>query len=102
MTVAVVEPGGRPERWSVPVPGSKSITNRVLALAAVADGTSRIANALPAGDTQVMVEAIEALGAGVAPTRSTRTRRRADRSTPFGRTRSAARSTGPGLEGPPA
>lgn len=68
MTVAVVEPGGRPERWSVPVPGSKSITNRMLALAAVADGTSRIANALPAGDTQVMVEAIEALGAGVAPT----------------------------------
>lgn len=44
------------------VPGSKSITNRALAMAAWADGTSLLSNALFAEDTRLMVEGLRALG----------------------------------------
>ena len=49
----------------VSVPGSKSITNRALVLAALADGPSRIGNALDARDTRLMVDALRALGAQI-------------------------------------
>ena len=65
MTVARVQPGNRQHLWSVLVPGSKSITNRVLLLAGVAEGTSCIANALLADDTHVVARALEALGADI-------------------------------------
>lgn len=55
----------------VSVPGSKSITNRALVLAALADGPSRISNALDARDTRLMVDALRALGARVDVTPAT-------------------------------
>ncbi len=47
---------------SVAIPGSKSLTNRALIIAALAEGRSRISNALFSDDTVVMVEALRALG----------------------------------------
>ena len=49
----------------VTVPGSKSLTNRALVLAALADGPSVITGALRARDTVLMGRAVAALGAGV-------------------------------------
>ncbi len=58
-----------PPRAVIAVPGSKSITNRVLVLAALADGESVISGALWSEDTQVMVECLQDLGfmVNVAP-----------------------------------
>ena len=47
------------------VPGSKSLTNRALLIAGLADGESRLSGALSSDDTVVMREALEALGARV-------------------------------------
>ncbi len=44
------------------VPGSKSITNRALVLAALADGTSELSGVLESDDTRHMRGALEALG----------------------------------------
>src|SRR5690606_12127125 len=46
----------------VPLPGSKSITNRALVCAALAEGTSTLRGALEADDTAAMVDGLEALG----------------------------------------
>lgn len=46
-------------------PGSKSLTNRALICAAVADGNSVLAGALKSEDTAVMIEAVRALGVDV-------------------------------------
>jgi len=43
-------------------PGSKSLTNRALLLAALADGTSTLTGVLLADDTRRMLEALETLG----------------------------------------
>lgn len=51
-----------PIRGTVGVPGSKSATNRALVLAALADGPSRVGEALDARDTRLMVAALAALG----------------------------------------
>ncbi|MEI8196474.1 MAG: response regulator [Phycisphaerae bacterium] len=50
-------PVSRPFRGTVRVPGSKSITNRALVLAALADGTSTLTGVLWADDTRRMLEA---------------------------------------------
>jgi 3-phosphoshikimate 1-carboxyvinyltransferase len=55
-----------PVRAQVTVPGSKSITNRALILAALASGPTRIIAPLRARDTGLMMGAIAALGATVA------------------------------------
>lgn len=47
---------------SVTVPGSKSITNRALVLAALSGGESILRGALWSEDTQVMVECLQELG----------------------------------------
>lgn len=52
----------------VRIPGSKSLTNRWLILAAIAGTESRINHPLKARDTLLMVAALENLGAGVAVT----------------------------------
>ena len=44
------------------VPGSKSITNRVLLVSALAEGTTRLHNLLKSDDTRYMGEALKALG----------------------------------------
>jgi 3-phosphoshikimate 1-carboxyvinyltransferase len=55
-----------PAAARVTVPGSKSITNRALILAALASGPTRITGPLRARDTGLMMGAIAALGATVA------------------------------------
>jgi 3-phosphoshikimate 1-carboxyvinyltransferase len=50
---------------SVRIPGSKSITNRAIVLAALADGPSILSNVLDADDTTRMKEAAAALGAKI-------------------------------------
>jgi len=50
----------------VTVPGSKSITNRALILAALAEGVTKIRGALWAEDTLLMVNALRALGFSVS------------------------------------
>ncbi|MBN4666932.1 3-phosphoshikimate 1-carboxyvinyltransferase [Pandoraea nosoerga] len=44
------------------LPGSKSISNRVLLLAALSHGTTRVRDLLASDDTQVMLDALAALG----------------------------------------
>jgi 3-phosphoshikimate 1-carboxyvinyltransferase len=51
-----------PVRARLRLPGSKSITNRALILAALADGPAVIANPLRARDTLLMAGALRALG----------------------------------------
>jgi 3-phosphoshikimate 1-carboxyvinyltransferase len=51
-----------PVQAEVTVPGSKSITNRALILAALAEGETVLRGALWSEDTQVMVECLQALG----------------------------------------
>ena len=49
-------------RGTVTLPGSKSISNRTLLLAALAEGTTTLRNLLDADDTDRMVDALTALG----------------------------------------
>ena len=74
------EPLGEPsagaaEGWAAPwctgpldatveVPGSKSLTNRYLVLAALADGPGRLRGALRSRDTALMAAALQGLGVG--------------------------------------
>jgi len=53
---------------SVVLPGSKSISNRVLLLAALCAGTTTIRDLLDSDDTRVMLDALRALGCGVQHT----------------------------------
>jgi 3-phosphoshikimate 1-carboxyvinyltransferase len=55
----------RPVDATVTVPGSKSLTNRYLVLAALADGPSRLRAPLHSRDSALMVAALRSLGAGV-------------------------------------
>ena len=58
-----VEPWtGAPPKASVRVPGSKSLTNRALIVAALAHGPSRLTGALDSDDTRVMVDAPQGAG----------------------------------------
>lgn len=52
---------------SVRLPGSKSISNRVLLLAALAEGETEVRDLLASDDTERMLEALKALGVGVTP-----------------------------------
>ncbi|SMC69286.1 3-phosphoshikimate 1-carboxyvinyltransferase [Lentzea albidocapillata] len=54
-----------PVHSTVPVPGSKSITNRVLVLAALADGPSTVHTPLRSRDTVLMTAALSSLGVGI-------------------------------------
>ena len=53
---------------AVTLPGSKSISNRVLLLAALCDGATEVHDLLASDDTHVMLEALKALGCEVAST----------------------------------
>src|SRR5712671_3699389 len=57
-----IVPLDQPVCAEITVPGSKSITNRALILAALADGETTLQGALWSEDTQVMVEALKKLG----------------------------------------
>jgi len=52
----------------VRLPGSKSISNRMLLLAALAHGQTRLTGVLDSDDTQVMIEALRRLGVSVLVT----------------------------------
>ncbi len=57
-----IEPwSGAPPRAVVRVPGSKSLTNRALIIAALADGPSVLTGALDSEDTRVMVDSLRRL-----------------------------------------
>jgi len=51
-----------PVKAEITVPGSKSITNRALILAALADGEVTLKGALWSEDTQIMVECLKEVG----------------------------------------
>ncbi|MGH3242192.1 MAG: 3-phosphoshikimate 1-carboxyvinyltransferase, partial [Spirillospora sp.] len=64
------------QRWSapvahapvdavVPLPGSKSMTNRALILAALAGAPSTLVRPLRSRDTELMAGALRALGVGI-------------------------------------
>jgi 3-phosphoshikimate 1-carboxyvinyltransferase len=55
-------PLAKPVRAEISVPGSKSITNRALLLAALGEGETTLQGALWSEDTQVMVECLQDLG----------------------------------------
>lgn len=55
----------RPINATVAIPGSKSLTNRYLVLAALADGPSRLRAPLHSRDSALMVEALRQLGAAI-------------------------------------
>ena len=50
---------------TVKLPGSKSISNRVLLLAGLAEGQTRVHDLLDSDDTRVMLDALRTLGCGV-------------------------------------
>ena len=54
-----------PVTATVELPGSKSLTNRYLVLAALASGTSRLRRPLRSRDTMLMAAALRSLGASV-------------------------------------
>ncbi|MDP1929231.1 MAG: 3-phosphoshikimate 1-carboxyvinyltransferase [Thiobacillus sp.] len=58
-------PASTAARGTVRLPGSKSISNRVLLLAALAEGTTVVRALLDSDDTRVMLDALRVLGVGV-------------------------------------
>jgi 3-phosphoshikimate 1-carboxyvinyltransferase len=61
-----IVPLDRPVHATVTVPGSKSITNRALILAALAQGRTVLQGALWSEDTQVMVDCLRQLGFSIS------------------------------------
>lgn len=55
----------QPLEHSLSLPGSKSLTNRELILAALADGPSTIKRPLHSRDTRLMIDALRSLGATI-------------------------------------
>ncbi|HTQ29783.1 MAG TPA: 3-phosphoshikimate 1-carboxyvinyltransferase [Opitutaceae bacterium] len=62
-----VKPFTQPARGEVTLPGSKSITNRALLLAALCDGPVTLTGALFSEDTEIMAKALDALGFKIEP-----------------------------------
>ena len=62
MKHATLQPVSRPIDRTVRLPGSKSLTNRALLAAALADGVSTIDGLLLADDTRLMADALRCLG----------------------------------------
>ena len=60
-----ITPVAKPVCGTIRPPGSKSITNRAMILAALADGPTTLTGMLDSQDTQVMVESLRRLGFSV-------------------------------------
>ncbi|HZZ18511.1 MAG TPA: 3-phosphoshikimate 1-carboxyvinyltransferase [Opitutaceae bacterium] len=60
--ILAVKPFTRPSRGEATVPGSKSLTNRAMLLAALCDGPVTLTGALLSEDTEIMAEALRRLG----------------------------------------
>jgi 3-phosphoshikimate 1-carboxyvinyltransferase len=69
MPTQQISPVTGPLDATVRVPGSKSLTNRALVCAALADGRSRLDNVLFADDTEAMVECLDRLAIPVGSDR---------------------------------
>ena len=63
--VLAIQPVDRPVSGTIRPPGSKSLTNRSLVVAALAEGTSRLTGVLDSRDTQVMIDSLRRLGIAV-------------------------------------
>lgn len=63
--MVVIKPFEKEVNLRVSVPGSKSITNRALLLAALAEGTSTLRGCGMSGDSRVFLEALKSLGFSV-------------------------------------
>jgi 3-phosphoshikimate 1-carboxyvinyltransferase len=57
-----IQPIDHPLNASIRVPGSKSLTNRALLIAALADGKTRLTNALFSDDSKYFANALQSLG----------------------------------------
>ena len=57
-----IKPISRPLNATVRVPGSKSLTNRALLIAALANGSTRLTNALFSDDSKYFAKALQTLG----------------------------------------
>ncbi|HEY4300303.1 MAG TPA: 3-phosphoshikimate 1-carboxyvinyltransferase [Candidatus Didemnitutus sp.] len=68
-----IQPFARPVVGAVALPGSKSITNRALTLAALGDREITLSGALFSRDTRIMVAALQALGFAVRTNEKART-----------------------------
>lgn len=62
-----IRPVCSPIRGSIRPPGSKSLTNRALLIAAMADGVSTLRGILHSRDTAVMIDSLGRLGISVTP-----------------------------------
>ncbi|HWI22009.1 MAG TPA: 3-phosphoshikimate 1-carboxyvinyltransferase [Baekduia sp.] len=60
-----MQPAVGPLSAAVRVPGSKSVANRMLVCATLAQGSSRIDNLAPGDDTAAMLDCVTMLGAGI-------------------------------------
>ena len=60
-----IVPVHRPVSGTIRPPGSKSLTNRALVVAALAEGTSHLTGVLDSRDTQVMIDSLRRLGIAV-------------------------------------
>ena len=58
----LIQPVRGPVHGSIRPPGSKSLTNRALIVAALADGDSSLTGVLDSRDTQVMIDSLRRLG----------------------------------------
>ena len=67
-----VVPGTKPDSLTVTVPGSKSITNRALLLAALSDGDCVLRNALFSADSRALITALQTLGISCSPNETTK------------------------------
>lgn len=61
----LMTPVRSPVRGRIRPPGSKSLTNRALVVAGLADGNSTVVGVLDSRDTQVMIDSLNRLGIGV-------------------------------------
>ena len=62
MTSLAIQPISHPLNATVRVPGSKSLTNRALMIAALANGTTRLTHALFSDDSCYFAKALKTLG----------------------------------------
>lgn len=65
MSDLTIDPISKPFTATVTPPGSKSLTNRALVLAALTDGKCELTNVLFADDTRVMLDGLQKLGFAV-------------------------------------
>ena len=73
MESLLIEPFSKPFDLTFTPPGSKSLTNRALVLAALSDGPCVLSNALFADDTRVMIDGLKKLGFDVTPNEAAKT-----------------------------